>query len=69
VQLTEQKMGMAMVLADLGVKAKTNFLSVKAMFDEVDRDGSGFVDGDELTGTFAMNQIMQLFSCISSCMT
>ena len=48
VQLTDQKLAMEMLLSTLGITAKTNFIHVKGMFDKMDRDGSGAVDGDEL---------------------
>jgi hypothetical protein len=50
-QLTDQKVAMEMLLAKLGVSAKTNFIQIKGMFDAMDKDGSGDVDGDELAGT------------------
>ena len=41
---------MEMLLGDLGITAKTNFLHIKGLFDKIDADGSGEVDGQELTG-------------------
>lgn len=49
VQLTDQKVAMETLLTDLGVTAKTNFVRIKGIFDEMDTDGSGDVSGDELT--------------------
>lgn len=48
-QVTDQKVAMEVLLARLGVTAKTNFLHVKGLFDSMDADGSGAVDGEELT--------------------
>lgn len=39
---------MEMLLSDLGISAKTNFLHIKGLFDQIDKDHSGQVDGDEL---------------------
>lgn len=49
VQLTDQKIAMETLLTDLGVTAKTNFVKIKGIFDEMDTDSSGDVSGDELT--------------------
>lgn len=49
VQLTDQKLAMEMLLVDLGVTAKSNFIKVKGLFDEMDTDGSGEINADELT--------------------
>lgn len=49
VQLTDQKRAMEMLLVDLGVTAKTNFIKLKGLFDDMDTDGSGDISGDELT--------------------
>lgn len=49
VQLTDQKRAMEMLLLDLGVTAKTNFIKLKGLFDDMDTDGSGDISGDELT--------------------
>jgi Ca2+-binding EF-hand superfamily protein len=48
-QLTDQKIAMETLLGELGVKAKTNLVQVKCLFDTIDKDGSGTIDGDELT--------------------
>lgn len=48
-QLTDQKMAMESLLVDLGVTAKTNFIKIKGLFDEMDTDGSGDISTDELT--------------------
>ena len=37
------------MLGELGVSAKTNLVKVKCLFDQIDKDGSGDIDGDELT--------------------
>jgi Ca2+-binding EF-hand superfamily protein len=50
-QLTDQKIAMEMVLSNLGVTARTDLIQVKSLFDEVDKDGSGDIDTDELTCT------------------
>jgi Ca2+-binding EF-hand superfamily protein len=48
-QLTDQKIAMEMMLGELGVSAKTNLVKVQCLFDTIDKDGSGDIDGDELT--------------------
>lgn len=48
-QLTDQKIAMEMTLGELGVSAKTNLLKVQSLFDAIDKDKSGDIDGDELT--------------------
>ena len=48
-QVTDQKVAMEVMLARLGVTAKTNFVHIKGLFDRMDADHSGSVDGDELT--------------------
>ena len=47
-QVTDQKLAMEMLLSSLGITAKTNFIHIKGVFDRMDQDGSGDVDGDEL---------------------
>eukprot|EP00892_Ulva_mutabilis_P004449 jgi/Ulvmu1/2376/UM130_0009.1 len=49
--LTDQKRAMEMLLVDLGVTAKSNFIKVKGLFDAMDTDGSGDISSDELTLT------------------
>lgn len=49
-QLTDQKIAMEVLLGNLGVTAKTNFLHIKGLFDSMDTDSSGYVDGNELAG-------------------
>jgi hypothetical protein len=41
---------MEVLLCNLGVTAKTNFLHIKGLFDAMDTDSSGHIDGNELTG-------------------
>lgn len=40
---------MEMMLGELGVTAKTNLVKVQGLFNAIDNDGSGDIDGDELT--------------------
>ena len=41
-----------MMLGELGVSAKTNLVKVQCLFDQIDKDGSGDIDGDELTRAY-----------------
>lgn len=49
-QITDQRFALEMTLGKLGLSAKSDFLRVKDVFAQADKDDSGFIDGDELVG-------------------
>jgi hypothetical protein len=57
VQVTDQKIAMEILLADLGISAKSNFLHIKRLFDGIDKDHSGQVDGDELASALQPHSV------------
>jgi Ca2+-binding EF-hand superfamily protein len=63
VQLTDQKLAMEMLLSTLGITAKTNFIHIKGMFDRIDKDKSGEVDGEELTRAHYSLCCLSMFLC------
>lgn len=50
------------MLGELGVSAKTNLVKVQRLFEQMDTDKSGEIDGDELTRAHS-HTMLHIASC------